>query len=487
MTTVRIRMLIFGSLLGLFLAPPVAAQLDRKAPAGTEFRVHPTKTLQTIDGFGAGFDGKNVPKAFEAIEKPQDRERAYDLLYGDPGARLNVARLTISPNAQPLAHGGGYDWAADEYTQNEWKSLQPVLKRSTPILYAVPFTPPARWKDTGKLTGGGTLRPAHYRDYAEYLVDYLEYRRKTGVAIDVLSVQNEPGMPSPWLSCVWTGEQMAKFLGVLGPMIRAHGLKTRLMMSEGTCWSGAWEHLKPALDDPGASPYVNILASHSYPPNPPNPAGEDVARGRFAAASLKTGAPVWMSEMSLMIPPQPDDPGMKAAIEIANYVHRDLTIGRASVWIYCFSIFTASFRGSMGVLSPADGKGPGHGRLIVPKRLWALANYSHFVRQGWKLVAMEGAGPTSTAFVDPGGQRFAIVAVNAGESPEPVSYAFDGSVPSGVEAFATSSGLDIGSVPPPAVRPGGFATTLPPRSVTTFTGGLGPGPSPPRPPTGAGL
>jgi glucuronoarabinoxylan endo-1,4-beta-xylanase len=436
------------------------------------FRVHPAKIIQTIVGFGAGFDGDNVPRAFQAIEKAGDRDRAYDLLYGDAGARLNVVRLTISPNARPLARGGGYDWAADEYTQNAWESVQPVFKRARPILYAVPFTPPARWKTTGKLTGGGALEPGRYRDYAEYLVDFLEYHRKMGADIDVLSLQNEPGMNSPWLSCVWTGEQMARFLEILGPMVRARGLKTRLMLSEGTCWSGAWNHVKPALEDPRASPYVDILASHSYPPAPPNPAGEDLARREFAAASSRRGLPVWMSEMSLMIPPQPDDPGMKAALQIANYLHRDLSLGQASAWIYCFAIFTAKFQGSMGVLSPADGGGPGRGRLIVPKRLWAIANYSRFVRPGWKFVAMEGTGPTATAFVDPDGRRFAIVAVNAGDEPQSVSYVFDGPIPASVEVAATTAELDLAPVAPPAARPGGFAATLAAGSVTTFTGRL---------------
>lgn len=77
-----------------------------------------------------------------------NRVRAYDLLYGDKGVRLNVVRLTVSPNAQPLqirarhpnAAGLRYDWAADENTQSAWRSLQPVLNRQKPILYAVPFT-----------------------------------------------------------------------------------------------------------------------------------------------------------------------------------------------------------------------------------------------------------------------------------------------------------------------------------------------------------
>ena len=135
-----------------------------------------------------------------------DRIRAYDLLYGDSGVRLNIVRLTVSPNAQPLrvpaarasTAGQRYDWAADANTQSTWRSLQPVLKRQKPILYAVPFTPPARWKTNSRLTNGGSLKREHYRDYAAYLVDFLAYHHAVlGVDVDVLSVQNEPGIRRP--------------------------------------------------------------------------------------------------------------------------------------------------------------------------------------------------------------------------------------------------------------------------------------------------
>ena len=55
-----------------------------------------------------------------------------------------------------------------------------------------------------------------------------------------------------------------------------------------------------------------------------------------------------MSEMSLMQPPAPDDPGMNAAIRVADYMHRDMVEGRASAWIYCFAIFTAEVPGKHG-------------------------------------------------------------------------------------------------------------------------------------------
>jgi O-glycosyl hydrolase len=292
----------------------------------------------------------------------------------------------------------------------------------------------------------------------------LIYARKAlGVEIDVLSLQNEPGVPAPWASCVWTGAELRDFLKIVAPVVREKGLNTKFMLSEGTAWSGAWEHLKPTLQDPDARRFLNIMASHSY--GPP----EDKGRAEFAAASGRNGLPVWMSEMSLMIPPQPDDPGMNAALRIASFIHRDLVDAHASAWIYCFAIFIPNFQGSMGVLSPVDKQAA----LVVPKRCWTLANYSRFVRPGWKLMRVDGGDTANTGFVSPEGDRFAIVTLNARAAPQPAAYHFGDWAIGQVEAFATTAGLDLARIPSPAIEPHQFHATLLPMSVTTFVGTIG--------------
>lgn len=451
---------------GSALALVVAAVVAGPARAQSVVHVHPTKVKQTMDGFGAGIDGDKVPAMLMLLGEA-DRRRAYDLVYGESGAHLNIVRLTISPYAAPLG-AGHYRWDQDGYTQAALSALRGVPDH--PLVYAVPFSPPARWKSNHDVKGGGVLLPQFYQAYAAYLVDFLDYMKSQGLEVDTLSVQNEPGVAAPWLACTFTPQQMHDFLATLGPLVRARGRKTRIMISEGTVWTGAWDHVALALADPRTRPFIDVLASHSYPPIPPNPVSQDQGRGRFAETAVRTGLPVRMSEMSLMIPPQPDDLGMTAALKIANYLHRDLTLARASVWIYCFAIFTNKFHGSMGVLAPPD-VDPAHPQLRVPKRLWAIANYSRFVHRAWKRVAVEGSG-VNTAFIDPEGGRFAVVAVNDTDQPAEVAYELDAKVAGDVETFVTSAALDLGKVSRPGAREHGFVATLAPRSITTFSGTL---------------
>jgi glucuronoarabinoxylan endo-1,4-beta-xylanase len=347
----------------------------------------------------------------------------------------------------------------------------------------VPFTPPSRWKiftthypfnpncadkSDPKLCGG-KLDPNHYQDYATYLADFVDYYHKVlHVDIDVVSLQNEPGVPAPWDSCLWTGEELRAFLKVLAPIIHARGLNPKLMLSEGTNWNGAWLHLQPTLQDAATLPLINVMASHSY-----GTPQENVSRANFAAASDQYGLPVWMSEMSIIGPPE--DAGMGAAMTIAQCMQRDLVDGRASAWIYCFAVFRPymhNIKGSLSVLSVAE-----DGALVVPKRFWAMANYSHFVRPGWKRIQLDGLSFVNTGFINPEGNGFAIVVLNPTVKPQSAVYDFGDWTISAIETFCTTDTLDLyhdqaHHVVPLATQPHRFTATLPPRSVTTVIGDL---------------
>ncbi len=276
-----------------------------------------------------------------------------------------------------------------------------------------------------------------------------------------MSLQNEPDVAAPWNSARWTGEELRDFLKVAGPALQRRGLETKIMVAEGSTWPQAWLRAFPSLEDDTARQYIGLLASHSYN------FGDQVQQGRelMRSASEQYEIPLWMSEMSLI--GSPDDPSMRAAIEIAYTMYRDLVEAGASAWIYCFVIFTADFPGSMGVFSP-----PREGRLVVPKRFWAFANYSRFVRPGWRRVAVEGLGFANVAFVSPEGDRFAIVALNALPNQRPATYDFGEWEVDSVQAFCTSPEHDLAPLENVELGRHFFRTTLTPISVTTFVGKL---------------
>ena len=214
---------------------------------------------------------------------------------------------------------------------------------------------------------------------------------------------------------------------MLVPACRQHHLSLKFMMSEGASWDDAWLEVAPILADAQA-PFVGILASHSY--------GDydlvDEGRSLFRAASQQYKIPVWMSEMSIIGPP--DDPSMDTALRIAHVMYRDIVQGRARPGSSCTVIFDPDFPGSLGILSPVTATG----KLVVPKRFWAMANYTHFVRPGWKRIRIDGLSFANGVFIGPEGDRFAIVALNASVNVHPATYHFGDWTLSSVEAYATS-------------------------------------------------
>lgn len=461
---------------------------DQQLQATLSF--HPQTTLQTMTGFGAGF---NSDAYIKKIAKPEDQKRAYDLLYNpqENGTRLNIIRLVVSSTAQKISQasplhekGMKYDWDNDSNTKKMWNAVKPILSITKPIIYVVPFSPPVQWKrpvppylkdknNNPNSNWGGSLDPAYYHDYAEYLADFVDYYYKVlGVKIDVLSLQNEPGIAARWPSCIWSKDQMRNFLKILKPVLRSRGLSTKIMSSEGTAWSGAWDHLDATLLDPESLPLLDIMASHSYGPQ------YDNARTLFAAASEKYKLPVWMSEMSLMQPPETDDTTMKAALRIADYIHRDIYVGHASAWIYCFAIFTYNFPGTMGILAPADRPGE-EGELVIPKRFWAIANYSRFVKPLWKVMQAEGSLDgkpliitNTTGFISPHHDEYVIVSFNPGNSGIKVMYDFGNwTIDKKVDSYCTSKEHDLAvNVLPLTSGAHDFTVTIPPGSVVTFKG-----------------
>jgi hypothetical protein len=121
--------------------------------------------------------------------------------------------------------------------------------------------------------------------------------------------------------------------------------------------------------------------------------------------------------------------------------------------------------------------------LVVPKRFWAMANYSHFVRSGWKRIQIDGLSFVNTGFINPEGNGFAIVVLNPTAKPQSAADDFGSWTITGeIKAYRTDQYMDLASVTPPVKEsPHRFTVILPPMSVTTFTGELWYGITQPKP------
>lgn len=121
-------------------------------------------------------------------------------------------------------------------------------------------------------------------------------------------------------------------------------------------------------------------------------------------------------------------------------------------------------------LSPKNGDLTQGGTVKANKLLWALGNFSFFVRPKYRRVALSGAdnldGSVGVAFLSPDRKRLVAVFVNSGFQPDDIKIRLpeqDASRVAQVRAFRTDAHSDLGRV---AVADR-EAFTLAPRSLTT--------------------
>ena len=113
------------------------------------------------------------------------------------------------------------------------------------------------------------------------------------------------------------------------------------------------------------------------------------------------------------------------------------------------------------------------GRATANKLLWALGNYSFFIRQGYVRIACDGAddlgGLAVSAYMSPEGDRLVLVGVNSGFRDEDISLRLPPVVRrkvSAVKVFRTDSRTDLSIVGSSERVPSSITARQ--RSITTI-------------------
>lgn len=118
---------------------------------------------------------------------------------------------------------------------------------------------------------------------------------------------------------------------------------------------------------------------------------------------------------------------MKTALDVARLIHLDLTLVGVSAWQWWTSVSPVNYKDG---LIHTDWKKPGDAESILPARLlWALGNYSRFIRPGMRRLELEGAGQDvrglmGSAYKDEKARKVVAVYVNMGSEPQTVQLDF---------------------------------------------------------------
>jgi glucuronoarabinoxylan endo-1,4-beta-xylanase len=139
--------------------------------------------------------------------------------------------------------------------------------------------------------------------------------------------------------------------------------------------------------------------------------------------------------------------------------------GEVNAWIWW--VFLNDWKDNEGLTDLAGNS------FIINKRLWAFGNYSRFVRPGWAMIGATSNPATNvfvSAFKDPSGRKFAVVAINNTDAAVNLQTHFDGFACTSLTPWVTDSMLDLAKMAPIHADSSGCSLTLRAKSVTTLVG-----------------
>ncbi len=445
---------------------------------------------QRVDGFGFS-EAFGQAAALERLPAAE-RRQVLDLLFSrERGAGFSIMRLGLGagttlepddpggPEAKPKyawdGSDGGQVWLAREavragvtqFTLDAW-SAPPFMKSrrarigGTLCGVAGPATNAVSSTATGPSSYAGSASPAACtadwrRAYAALLLAGVSFYRAAGVPVGSLSFLNEPEIHVSYESMLWTPEQAAGFLTVLGPMARKEVPGLKLACCDASTWRTAGAFTEAVSNQP-ARQFLDVVTGHEY--------------GAHAETPLATGLPVWMTEWSSATPAfeaRWDCGGCFGGpdgMSLARDVLRAFRDGGVSAYLYWWAA------GDQPTVLMRTGSSAGP-ELTIAKRFYALAMVSRFVQVGASVVPIalgdqnevEGA-----AFRNPkGGGLLALV--NVSRMPKRVELRLTGLAAgtTGAANFVTDEARSMQAVGMVRVGADGqMAIVLPPRSMTSL-------------------
>lgn len=398
-----------------------------------------------------------------------NRERVADLLFSrEKGAGLSCWRFNIGGGTNPqITHPwraaenfetgeGKYDWSRQ--AGERW-FLQAAKARGVPQFLAFVNSPPGRMTRNGLTFGspGGpttNLKDGYEGQFARYLADILQHFRDSAEGIDFnyVSPVNEPQWE--WFGhsqegSRYSNDDIKRVTRALAAELKQRGLTTEIALVESGTLPDMWQanermsRLYGArygnyIDDLAGDKSVGPLMSgrigyHAYQSDRLDT--QLVQRRQRLAEQMKKypGWKLWQTEYCVMEGAEGKGGGgrdltMQTAIDVARLIHADLTVANASAWQWWTAFSPEDYKDG---LIYTDWKKPGDRETIYPARLlWALGNYSRFVRPGMKRVELSGQGHDlrgllGSAYKDEAAKTIVAVYVNASSEPQRLTLNFE--------------------------------------------------------------
>jgi hypothetical protein len=297
---------------------------------------------------------------------------------------------------------------------------------------------------------------------------------------------NQEGSP-------WHNKDIYKITVSLDSSLSSKRLSAKILIPEAAILTALYEgnnHASKQVQNffSTASPFyvgnlkhlLPVVAGHSYfTDNGDTNIVKVRSRLRDTASTYKV--PFWQSEYSMLADGYKEGkkgkiPAIDCALFLSKIIYHDLAIANASAWHLwnSWEPGRADFDTRYYLLALKNNPANTEGDFTITKNLWALGQYSRFIRPGMQRIItnrsdnlndIEAAKDVMlSAFADK--KQMIVVAINYTELSKEISLKTPGIKMKGVKQYVTAANADDNMKPYPinSIK----KITLKPRSIATF-------------------
>lgn len=406
--------IMFAMVIGVF----PAQQQQVKAASASDAVINLSTKYQEIQGYG----GMNHPSWAGDLTASQ-RETAFGNSTNQLG--FSVLRIFIDSDSN--------NW------YKEVATAKAAIAKGA-IVFATPWNPPSNLCETFNHNGdtkAKRLRHDKYAQYANHLNNFVNYMKNNGVNLYAISMANEPDYGHDWTW--WTSSEIVTFLKYY-----AGSINCRLIAPESFSYNK--NIMEPILNDSQALANVDIMGTHLY--------GTQYKNFAWPLFQQKgAGKQLWMTEVYYPNSDANSADRWPEALGVSEHIHNAMINNMQTyVWWYIRRSY-----------SPMKEDG------TISKRGYCMAQYSKFIRRGYRRVAAT-ANPNNGVYVSAytGDGKAVIVAINKGSSSISQKFTVNGQSISSVDRYRTSSNENLTKTSNLALTDNGFWAYMPANSVSTF-------------------
>lgn len=476
-------------------------------------QVDPNTFYQTIEHFGA-----SDAWSCQFVGNWPDEKKASiaDLLFsqnleenGDPkGIGLSLWRFNIGAGSAGqgkksgikdewrraesfMEPNGSYNWGKQ---QGQMWFAQAAKERGVDKLLLFSNSPPVTMTRNGKAyadKGKSNLAADKLEAFADFLATVNEGIEEQGVKVDYISPVNEPqwdwsdggqeGTP------FWNHE-IREIVKALDQKLDNKNLDTQIDIAE----AGQINYLYEEGDKPGRADQIrdffksgsenylgnlshlsHTISGHSYFTTSPFAASLEKRKKLAAVVKQVSGLRFWMSEYCILgdnegeIIGKGRDLGIDPALYMARVIHSDLAVAQATAWHWWLAISPYDYKDGL-VYIDYNKK---DGRYVDSKMLWALGNFSRFIRPGYKRIGMQLPGNPKpdpdflfSGYKKPDTGEMVFVLINSSVEEINLRLEKDNQSLKGLNAYLTSAEEDLAFIELEANKP----IQVPSRSIMTI-------------------